>query len=224
MKRIASCIVGALAQVLPERFPAASAASVLVLAFGGEWPREPGRADATGAASPPPPGRRFVVTDLINGGSGAALGHDGIDGIATDMTNGMSLAAEVLELEAPIRLLRCAIRPDSGGIGRFRGGCGLEREYLVLHGPVSISHRGERHYAQAPGLAGGGDGALATSEILRADGRIETVPSKGMLVLQAGDRLRVFTPGGGGYGPAAERSAEAMAEDLRSGKVGTGTR
>ena len=217
MKRIASCIVGALAQVLPERFPAASAASVLVLAFGGEWPREPGTAGA--ADGRPAPGRRFVVTDLINGGSGAALGHDGIDGIATDMTNGMSLNAEVLELEAPIRLLRCAIRPDSGGAGTFRGGCGLEREYLVLHGPVSISHRGERHYAQAPGLAGGGDGALATSEIVRVDGRVETVPSKGMLVLQAGDRLRVFTPGGGGYGPSGQRSAEAVADDLRSGKV-----
>jgi N-methylhydantoinase B/oxoprolinase/acetone carboxylase alpha subunit len=214
MKRIASCIVGALAQVLPERFPAASAASVLVLAFGGEWPHEPG---ATG--DKPAPGRRFVVTDLINGGSGAALGHDGIDGIATDMTNGMSLNAEVLELEAPIRLLRCAIRPDSGGVGTFRGGCGLEREYLVLRGPVSISHRGERHYAQAPGLAGGGDSALATSEILRADGRVETVPSRGMLVLQAGDRLRVSTPGGGGYGPAGQRSAEALLADLRSGKV-----
>jgi N-methylhydantoinase B/oxoprolinase/acetone carboxylase alpha subunit len=212
MKRIASCIVGALAQVLPERFPAASAASVLVLAFGGEWPQD-------AQAGTHAPARRFVVTDLINGGSGAALGHDGIDGIATDMTNGMSLTAEVLELEAPIRLLRCAIRADSGGTGAFRGGCGLEREYLVLHGPVSISHRGERHYAQAPGLAGGGDGALATSEILRVDGRIETVPSKGMLVLQAGDRLRVFTPGGGGYGPVAQRSAAAIAEDLRSGKV-----
>ena len=212
MKRIASCIVGALAQVLPERFPAASAASVLVLAFGGEWPKD-------AQAGTHAPSRRFVVTDLINGGSGAALGHDGIDGIATDMTNGMSLTAEVLELEAPIRLLRCAIRADSGGTGAFRGGCGLEREYLVLHGPVSISHRGERHYARAPGLAGGGDGALATSEILRVDGRIETVPSKGMLVLQAGDRLRVFTPGGGGYGPVAERTPEAIAEDLRSGKV-----
>lgn len=220
MKRIASCIVGALAQVLPERFPAASAASVLVLAFGGEWPREPGDAEAGAATGPR---LRFVVTDLINGGSGAALGHDGIDGIATDMTNGMSLTAEVLELEAPIRLLRCAIRPDSGGIGSFRGGCGLEREYLVLHGPVSISHRGERHYAQAPGLAGGGDGALANSEILRVDGRIETVPSKGMLVLQTGDRLRVFTAGGGGYGPAEGRSTEAVAADLCSGKVSTGT-
>ena len=215
MKRIASCIVGALAQVLPERFPAASAASVLVLAFGGEWPKD-------AQAGTHAPSRRFVVTDLINGGSGAALGHDGIDGIATDMTNGMSLTAEVLELEAPIRLLRCAIRADSGGTGAFRGGCGLEREYLVLHGPVSISHRGERHYARAPGLAGGGDGALATSEILRVDGRIETVPSKGMLVLQAGDRLRVFTPGGGGYGPVAERTPEAIAEDLRSGKVTAG--
>jgi len=219
MKRIASCIVGALAQVLPERFPAASAASVLVLAFGGQWPPEAQDGDGTRDAGNPAPGRRFVVTDLINGGSGAALGHDGIDGIATDMTNGMSLTAEVLELEAPIRLLRCAIRADSGGVGTFRGGCGLEREYLVLHGPVSISHRGERHYAQAPGLAGGGDGALATSEILRVDGSIETVPSKGMLVLQQGDRLRVFTPGGGGYGPVAERSAGASAEDLRSGKV-----
>jgi N-methylhydantoinase B/oxoprolinase/acetone carboxylase alpha subunit len=195
MKRIASCIVGALAQVLPERFPAASAASVLVLAFGGEWPKESGpNASGPGAsgADDDAPAKRFVVTDLINGGSGAARGHDGVDGIATDMTN---------------------------GAGAYRGGCGLEREYLVLHGPVRISHRGERHFAQAPGLAGGGDGALAHSEIVRLDGSIETVPSKGMLVLETGERLRVYTPGGGGYGLALERSAEAVADDRRNGKV-----
>lgn len=208
MKRIASCIVGALAKVLPERFPAASAASVLVLAFGGQWPTRDGE-----------PTRSFVVTDLVNGGSGAADGHDGVDGIATDMTNGMSLNAEVLEIEAPLRLVCSTIRPDSGGPGQFRGGCGLAREYEVLHGPVRLSHRGERHFSAAPGLAGGGEGALAHSEVVRRDGRVETVPSKAMLVLETGDRLRVWTPGGGGYGPPDRRETDAREADRLDGKV-----
>jgi N-methylhydantoinase B/oxoprolinase/acetone carboxylase alpha subunit len=204
MKRIASCIVGALAQALPDRFAAPAAASLLVLTFGGQWPN----------------GRNFVVTDLINGASGGAQGQDGVDCIATDMTNGMSMTEEALEMEAPIRLIRNALRSDCGGAGEFRGGVGIIREYEILHGPVQFSHRGERHFSQARGLLGGGSGASAYSEIRRRDGRVEEIRSKVVTLLEAGDRVLIMTPGGGGYGDPRKRDRAAMERDLADGKVG----
>ncbi len=203
MKRIASCIVGALAQALPERFSAPAAASLLVLTFGGHWPN----------------GRAFVVTDLINGASGAAAGHDGVDCIATDMTNGMAMTEEALELEAPIRLLRSELRADNGGAGEFRGGVGILREYEVLHGPVKFSHRGERHYSQAQGLLGGGPGGKAYSEIRRVDGTVEEICSKIVTTLNQGDRVLIQTPGGGGYGAPARREPARVTADIASGKL-----
>ena len=203
MKRIASCIVGALAQALPDRFAAPAAASLLVLSYGGQWPN----------------GRNFVVSDLINGASGGALGHDGIDCIATDMTNGMAMTEEALEMEAPIRLIRNELRSDTGGAGEFRGGVGIIREYEILHGPVKFSHRGERHYSQARGLLGGGPGGSASSEIRRRDGRVEEIRSKIVTTLHAGDRVLVRTPGGGGYGDPGKRARDAVKSDIVNGKI-----
>ncbi len=203
MKRLASCIVGALAQALPDRFAAPAAASLLVLTFGGQWPN----------------GRNFVVTDLINGASGGALGVDGIDCIATDMTNGMAMPEEALEMEAPIRLIRNELRGDTGGAGTFRGGVGIVREYAILHGPMKFSHRGERHYSQARGLLGGGPGGIAYSEIRRRDGRVEPIHSKIVTTLETGDRVLIKTPGGGGYGDPRKRAGVAVVADLENGKV-----
>src|SRR5581483_9659618 len=118
IKRIAGCMVGALAPVMPDKAPAASAGELHVLAFGGK------RA-----------GGNYVVGELIAGGSGAGPHQDGVDAIETDATNCMNLPAEALEMEAPIRLHRVALRPDSGGAGEWRGGLGLVREYEVLAAP-----------------------------------------------------------------------------------------
>ncbi len=203
MKRIASCVVQALAQVAPERFPAASAATVLVMAFSG----------ATAE------GRRFVLTDLVNGGSGASLGQDGVDALATDMTNGSGIPAEIMELSGPLRILRTELAVGSGGAGQWRGGLGIVREYQVLAGPMAFTHRGERHYRAAQGLAGGGPGGLAHSEIRRADGTVEIIPSKIVTTLQTGDRVVVRTPGGGGYGPAEMREPGALEQDRQDGKA-----
>ncbi|HEX3952425.1 MAG TPA: hydantoinase B/oxoprolinase family protein [Stellaceae bacterium] len=203
IKRITGCMIGALAQVMPEKVPAASAGELLVLAFGGR-----GR-----------DGKSYVVGELIAGGSGAGAGADGVDVIETDATNCMNLPAEAMEMEAPIRIHRVALRPDSGGIGAHRGGLGTIREYEVLDGEVSFSHRGERHFSAAPGLAGGASGASARSIIYRANGEQVVVPSKIMTVLRKGDRLVVETAGGGGYGDAQNRPADRVAADARNGKV-----
>jgi N-methylhydantoinase B len=202
IKRIAGCMVGALAPAMPDTAPAASAGELHVLAFGGK------RA-----------GRNYVVGELIAGGSGAGPRQDGVDAIETDATNCMNLPAEALEMEAPIRLHRVVLRPGSGGAGEWRGGLGLVREYEVLEGDVSFSHRGERHFSAAAGLGGGGEGAPAHSVISRAGGSEEVIPSKIVTMLNPGDRVTVETAGGGGYGDPAHRTAALVEADVANGKV-----
>ncbi len=203
IKTITNTILGALAEAAPERMPAANAGALLVLAFGG--------ADTDRGV--------YIVSDLIAGGSGAGPTGDGVDVVESDATNCMNLPAEALEMEAPIRLLNYSLRVDSGGIGARRGGLGVVREFEMLADGITLSHRGERHFSQAPGLAGGGDGASAYSVVIRADGREEVVPSKCQTVLNRGDRLRVETAGGGGHGDPGARDPAALARDLADGKT-----
>jgi len=201
IKRIATCMVSALAEVLPDRVSAPAAGTLLVVAFAGR------RAS----------GERFIMGELIAGGSGAGHDRDGVDVVDTDASNCMNLPAEALEMDAPLRLHRVALRSDSGGPGQYRGGLGVIREYEVLADGVTFTHRGERHFSAAAGVDGGRPGASAYSVIRRADGREEVIPSKALTVLDRGDRVIVQTPGGGGYGdPKLRRD---VAADVANGKV-----
>lgn len=203
IKRTTGCIIGALKDALPDRVPADSAGELLTLAFGGR------RDDGT----------RYVFGELIAGGSGASVRSDGVDVIETDATNCMNMPIEALEMEAPIRIHRFGLRRDSGGAGEFRGGLGCVREYEVLEGEVTLTHRGERHFCAAQGAMGGSAGAMAVSRIVRVDGREEVVPSKLGTRLEKGDRLIVETAGGGGYGPPERRSRELLDADVANGKT-----
>jgi N-methylhydantoinase B len=93
------------------------------------------------------------------------------------------------------------------------------REYEILDGEVSLSHRGERHFFSAPGLDGGSEGAKAYSVIRHAGGGEDVIPSKMVTTLRKGDRLVIETAGGGGYGDPHGRPAEHVREDVRNGKV-----
>jgi N-methylhydantoinase B len=203
IKRICGAMLAALAEAVPDRVPADSGGELLVLAFGGT------RDDGT----------RYVTGELVAGGSGACAAKDGVDAIETDATNCMNLPAEALELDAPMRVHRIALRRDSGGAGMQRGGLGVVREYEILAGEVRFTHRGERHYVAPRGRAGGRDGAMARTTILRADGRREAVPSKLVTSLGAGDRVVFETAGGGGYGDPARRDPEKVRDDLLDGKI-----
>ena len=203
IKRITGCILGALKEVLPERVPADSSGELVVLAFGGKH--------AGGAP--------FVTGELIAGGSGAGVHSDGVDVIETDVTNCMNLPVEAMEMESPIRVHRVALRQDSGGPGRRRGGLGVVKEYEVLDGEISFTYRGERHFYAPKGANGGGDGAKARAVIRRADGTEEVVASKVMARLRRGDRVVVETAGGGGNGLPTARDADSLALDLADGKV-----
>ncbi|WP_454621118.1 hydantoinase B/oxoprolinase family protein [Bradyrhizobium cenepequi] len=203
IKRITGCILGALKDVLPDRVPADNCGELLAVMFGGRYGD----------------GRAFVTGELIAGGSGAGRSSDGVDVIETDVTNCMNLPAEAMEMETPIRVNRLALRQDSGGAGRQRGGLGVVKEYEILDGDVAFTYRGERHFFAPQGAHGGGEAAFAHSVILRGDGAQEVIPSKQMTTLHKGDRVVVETAGGGGNGPASERSRSAVLADLADGKV-----
>jgi N-methylhydantoinase B len=203
IKRVSGTILAAFAQAVPDRVPADSGGELLVLAFGGVRPD----------------GTRYVTGELIAGGSGASADKDGVDVIETDATNCMNLPAEALELDAPIRVHRVALRRDSGGAGAQRGGLGIVREYEILYGEVRLTHRGERHFIAPKGRAGGRDGAMARTIIHRAGGLQETVPSKLVTTLHAGDRVVFETAGGGGYGDPARRDPEKVRGDIDDGKI-----
>jgi N-methylhydantoinase B/oxoprolinase/acetone carboxylase alpha subunit len=203
IKRITGSIISALAAAVPDKVPAAAAGEMLMVAFGGKTAK----------------GKSFVIGDLVAGGSGASHRSDGVDVIETDATNCMNLPAEAIEMEAPIRLVRVALAPDSGGTGLHRGGLGTVREYEMLTENISFTHRGERHFSRARGMMGGGDGAYAHSVIIRADGTGEVIPSKIVTRLGMGDRIVVRTAGGGGYGKAASRDPMLVALDKADGKI-----
>ena len=203
IKRITSCLLGALKEVLPEKIPADSGNELLTLMFGGRC------AD----------GSNYVVGDLTAGGSGASIRGDGVDSVETDASNCMNMPAEAMEMECPVHIHRVSLRCDSGGAGQFRGGLGCIREYEVLDDEITLTHRGERHYCPAKGAREGLEGALAVSCIHRTNGRQEIIPSKLETVLFKGDRLVIETAGGGGYGDPSKRDREAVETDVLNGKV-----
>ena len=117
---------------------------------------------------------------------------------------------------------RWALRPDSGGTGRSRGGLGAVYEIELLEQQADVFLFGERGRFAPPGVLGGGAGALNRFTVMRGNGREDHPPMASKWVgvkLAKGECVRLETPGGGGYGPAAERSADAIARDIDNGYV-----
>jgi 5-oxoprolinase (ATP-hydrolysing) len=146
---------------------------------------------------------RFGYYETIGGGAGAGPGFEGASGVHVHMTNTRITDPEVLEARAPVIVRRFALRRGSGGAGRFRGGDGLVRE-LEFTAPVTASLLSERRATAPFGLAGGAPGATGRNLCLRADGRAEELPGRARVSLAPGDRLRIETPGGGGWGAPPE--------------------
>jgi 5-oxoprolinase (ATP-hydrolysing) len=141
----------------------------------------------------------FGYYETVGGGSGAVEGFDGASGVHTHMTNTRITDPEVIEHRYPVRLHRFAIRRDSGGSGRWRGGDGLVREIEFL-APLVLSILSQHRVSAPYGMAGGGEGAVGRQVIVGADGsRRELAGIDGCDVV-AGDRLVLETPGGGGWG------------------------
>ena len=142
---------------------------------------------------------RFQYYETIAGGSGAGEGFAGACGLQCHMTNSRLTDPEILEQRFPVRLERFARRRGSGGLGRWPGGDGLERQFRCLEPMTVALLSGSRRVAPF-GLAGGGDGCCGINQLERADGSVEALPGCVQLDLQAGEALIIATPGGGGWG------------------------
>jgi 5-oxoprolinase (ATP-hydrolysing) len=143
----------------------------------------------------------FGYYETLGGGAGAGPGFHGASAVHTHMTNTRLTDPEVLELRFPVRVRELSIRRGSGGDGEFRGGHGLCRELEFL-APLKVTLMSERRARVPFGLEGGAPGrpGLTTLNGRKLGGRFT-------IDVSPGDRLRLETPGGGGYGAAAGRSA-----------------
>jgi N-methylhydantoinase B len=148
----------------------------------------------------PRTGEAFTYYETTAGGMGARAGLDGISGVHTHMTNSLNTPIEALEYAYPLRMIRYAYRGGSGGAGQFRGGDGLIRE-LELLADAQMALLADRRNFRPYGLLGGDNGAPGRAVITHGDSGEETeLPGKTSLRLAKGDRLRIETPGGGGWG------------------------
>ena len=142
---------------------------------------------------------RCQYYETICGGTGAAEGFAGASAVQSHMTNSRLTDPEILEQRLPVRLERFAIRRGSGGAGRWRGGDGVERELQALE-PITLSLLSGSRRVPPFGLQGGGAAACGENWLLRRDQAAELLPGSIAVELAAGDRVRVLTPGGGGFG------------------------
>jgi N-methylhydantoinase B len=120
------------------------------------------------------------------------------------MTNSLNTPAEALEYAYPLRVRRYSLRPGSGGSGKFRGGDGIVREIEVLT-EADVTLLADRRQGRPYGLQGGEPGAAGRTEVLRQDGSSEPLAGKASVRLKAGERVRVESPGGGGWGISLRR-------------------
>jgi N-methylhydantoinase B len=195
----------ALSDAMPERIPAGS--------YGDQMP-------TIAFGTHPDTGRLFIQGDLNAGGTGARPAYDGESGmIIFAGSTARNNPVEVVESRIPtIRILKYGLRPDSGGAGRHRGGLGIERLYEFL-APAFITFSLERKVTPPWGLAGGQDGAVNGVEITAPDGAVRHVRKATQHPIAAGERVRILTGGGGGFGPAAERDPESARRDVAEGYV-----
>src|SRR6185436_12488184 len=144
----------------------------------------------------------------------------GMDAVHVHMTNTSNLPAEALENEYPLMVDEYALVDDSGGAGQYRGGLGIARQIRAVVPGTIFSVRSDSHTVGVPsGVFGGRDGRRA--RLVRNPGREEEVlySKVARVEMKVGDAMRIETPGAGGYGPPEERPVEALAADLKSGKV-----
>jgi N-methylhydantoinase B len=203
--RVADMIMGALAAFMPAQVMACSQGTSAILTLGGVDPRT---------------GRRYVSYETVKGGFGARPTKDGINVIASGISNTMNTPIEVLEMAFPVRVERYEIEPDSGGAGRYRGGAGARRVWRMLAGADATGALCMERMTSPPfGLMGGKPGAAAVVTLTTPDGATRHLPSKGAFAAPGGSVIDMSTPGSGGFGPPAERARAAIGRDLLDGYV-----
>jgi N-methylhydantoinase B len=187
-QRIVDVALGALAPVLPGRIPAASQGTMNNVTIGGfDHVR----------------GRAYAYYETIAGGAGGGPARAGRSGVHTHMTNTLNTPIEALPLAYPFTVERYALREGSGGAGAHPGGEGVVREYR-FQDAATVTLVTERRASGPWGLAGGEAGMPGRNTLLRADGSTADLGARAEVAVGVGDRVRVETPGGGGWGAASE--------------------
>ena len=211
-QRVADVCLRALAEAAPDRVPAAGQGTMNNLivgsASGGFVYYETIAGGAGGGpAGVGESGIHTGMTNTVNEEHRSITARPGQSGIHTGMTNTRNTPVEALERAYPLRVLRYTLRRGSGGAGLFPGGEGIERDLLVLE-DCTVSVITERRRSQPWGLHGGWPGAVGENWLLRAgdEDRAEPLPAICTLRLNAGDVLRMLTPGGGGWGASSNRA------------------
>lgn len=183
-QRIVDVLLKALAQAIPNRIPAAASGTMNNLTIGGINPRT---------------GEPFTYYETIAGGMGARPGKPGVSGVHTHMTNSLNTPAEALEYAYPLRVRSYSLRSASGGDGKFRGGDGIIREIEVLT-DCDVTLLADRRSRGPWGLSGAEAAVPGKATLVRLDGSGEQMPGKFSTRLRKGERIRIETPGGGGWG------------------------
>jgi N-methylhydantoinase B len=181
-QRIVDVVLGALAQALPDSIPAASSGTMSSLTFGSR-----GSGDV------------WTYYETIAGGAGAGPRRPGAHAVHTHMTNTLNTPAEAMEMQYPLRVRRFERAIGTGGLGKHAGGDGVVREIEIL-ADVSGTVLSERRANRPWGLAGGSPGMVGVNSIVRWDGSEESIGGKAAFTASVGDRVKIITSGGGGWG------------------------
>ncbi|EAU45605.1 hydantoinase B/oxoprolinase family protein [Salipiger bermudensis] len=204
-QRIAEAVFAALVEALPGKVSAAPAGSSGNFALGGEVPET---------------GQSYVMYQISGGGYGGYAGGDGISNGCSTIGISKAPPVEIMEQQFPVLYHRYALREGSGGAGAQRGGFGLDYEVEILKGQARASFVMDHGRFGPQGALGGGDGAVNEVAVTRGGETFTPAHlSKAQdISLVAGDRVRVKTPGGGGYGDPATRDRTLVDEDVRLGR------
>ncbi len=202
--RVADMVMAAMFAITPHTVMAGSQGTSAVITFGGVDYRT---------------GDRFVSYESVKGGFGARPTKDGINAVASTVSNMSNTPVEIIEMSFPLRVEEYSVIPDSGGAGTYRGGLGVRRVWRVLERQSHASVCCERTVTPPFGLQGGLAGAPAVIELIAPRSNARKLTSKGGFLAPAGSLVVMEAPGSGGFGPPAERDAAALAEDLLDGYV-----
>jgi N-methylhydantoinase B len=203
-QRIAEAVFAALVQALPDKVTAAPAGSSGNFALGGHDPAR---------------GRDYVMYQISGGGYGGNAGHDGLTNGCSTIGISKSPPVEIMEQAFPVLYRHYALREGSGGAGKHRGGFGLAYEVELLRGEARASFVMDHGRFGPQGVLGGRDGAVNEVTVFRG-GEVHVplhLSKEQDIPLQAGDRVRVGTPGGGGFGDPTERGPDLVRSDVELG-------
>ena len=200
--RVFDTVLGALAQVVPDKVPAAGEGGNSVICISGLRPNR----------------KPFIIVDMICGAWGGRPDKDGIEAVTNASQNLSNAPVEVMEAEHPVRIEEYAFVPDSCGAGEWRGGVGIRRSYRILAPEALLQMRSDRVAFQPYGLAGGEPGGSSRNHMV-VDGEVRPLPGQITMGVRQGTLIVHDQAGAGGFGDPFVRDVARVAEDVAEGKI-----